>query len=128
MAIYAVDFDGTLANTRFPEIISPREKAIAAIKILKAQGHKIILWTSRTGKPLDDAVSWCRQQGLYFDAINKPIIEQIEKWGDDTRKIYADYYIDDKAITIDALETMTERIFGIMKEFEKTKQSTGNRN
>ena len=26
MAIYAIDFDGTLAKTRFPEIIGPKEK------------------------------------------------------------------------------------------------------
>lgn len=47
MAVYAVDFDGTLAVTRFPEIIGPRKKVVAAVKILKASGHKIILWTSK---------------------------------------------------------------------------------
>lgn len=26
MAVYAVDFDGTLAQTRFPEIIAPNKK------------------------------------------------------------------------------------------------------
>ena len=26
MAIYAVDFDGTLAVTRFPEIVEPKRK------------------------------------------------------------------------------------------------------
>lgn len=26
MAVYAVDFDGTLAVTRFPEIIGPRKR------------------------------------------------------------------------------------------------------
>ena len=36
MAVYAVDFDNTLAVTRFPEIIEPREKVVAAVKILKA--------------------------------------------------------------------------------------------
>ena len=49
MAVYAVDFDGTLAVTRFPEIIGPRKKVVAAVKMLKASGHKIILWTSRKG-------------------------------------------------------------------------------
>ena len=42
MAVYAVDFDGTLAVTRFPEIIGPRKKVVAAVKMLKASGHKII--------------------------------------------------------------------------------------
>ena len=47
MAIYAVDFDGTLAVTRFPEIVEPKQKVVAAVKMLKANGHKVILWTSR---------------------------------------------------------------------------------
>ena len=43
MAIYAVDFDGTLAVTRFPEIVEPKRKIVAAVKMLKANGHKVIL-------------------------------------------------------------------------------------
>lgn len=43
MAIYAVDFDNTLAVTRFPEIVEPKAKVVAAVKMLKANGHKIIL-------------------------------------------------------------------------------------
>lgn len=38
MAIYAVDFDNTLAVTRFPEIVGPKEKVVAAVKMLKANG------------------------------------------------------------------------------------------
>lgn len=49
MAIYAIDFDNTLAVTRFPEIIGPNKKMIAFTKAVQAQGHKIILWTSRAG-------------------------------------------------------------------------------
>lgn len=55
MAIYAVDFDGTLAVTRFPEIVEPKRKAVAAVKMLKANGHKVILWTSRAGRDLEAA-------------------------------------------------------------------------
>lgn len=93
MAVYAVDFDGTLAVTRFPEIIGPRKKVVAAVKMLKASGHKIILWTSRDGKELEAAVEWCRTQGIVFDAVNAPLPEQIQRWGNDTRKIYADFYM-----------------------------------
>lgn len=55
MAIYAVDFDGTLAVTRFPEIVEPKRKIVAAVKMLKANGHKVILWTSRAGRDLEAA-------------------------------------------------------------------------
>lgn len=43
MAVYAVDFDGTLAVTKFPEIVEPKQKMVAAVKMLQAQGHKVIL-------------------------------------------------------------------------------------
>lgn len=49
MAIYAIDFDNTLAITRFPEIVAPNKKMVAFAKAVKAQGHQIILWTSRAG-------------------------------------------------------------------------------
>jgi len=91
MAIYAVDFDNTLAVTRFPEIVGPKAMVVAAVKMLKANGHKIILWTSRAGKDLKDAVEWCTEQGIIFDAVNEPLPEQMERWGNDTRKVYASH-------------------------------------
>ena len=108
--IYAVDFDGTLANTRFPEILGPREKVVATVKMLKASGHKIILWTSRCGKDLEAAVEWCKEQGIVFDAVNEPLPEQIAKWNNDTRKIWADAYIDDKAVSVDQVEHIVDNI------------------
>lgn len=81
MAIYAIDFDNTLAITRFPEIVAPNKKMVAFAKAVKAQGHQIILWTSRAGADLENAVEWCRLQGLVFDAVNEPLPEQIKRWG-----------------------------------------------
>lgn len=117
MSVYAVDFDGTLAETRFPTIIGPHKKTIAAVKLIKAQGHKIILWTSREGKNLEDAVEWCGKQGLIFDSANAPLPEQIDRWGNDTRKIYADAYIDDHAVTPDALEKIMDEAEKIVDEY-----------
>ena len=119
MAVYAVDFDGTLAITRFPEIIEAKPKIVAAVKLLKAQGHKVILWTSRAGKDLEAAVEWCKAQGIVFDAVNEPLPEQIKRWGNDTRKIYADYYIDDKNMTIAQVESTMNQIKEIMEEMEE---------
>lgn len=112
MAIYAIDFDGTLANTQYPKIVEPNKKVVAYAKMLKIQGHKLILWTCRQGQTLEEAVEWCTSQGLEFDAVNEHLPEQIERWGNDTRKIYADYYIDDKAVTVEDVESMTDEIVG----------------
>ena len=118
MAIYAVDFDNTLAVTRFPEIVEPKAKVVAAVKMLKANGHKIILWTSRAGKDLKDAVEWCTEQGIVFDAVNEPLPEQMDRWGNDTRKVYADFYIDDKAMTIETLESIMDQVVDIVEKYK----------
>ena len=118
MAIYAVDFDNTLAVTRFPEIVGAKAKVVAAVKMLKANGHKIILWTSRAGKDLEAAVEWCREQGIVFDAVNEPLPEQMDRWGNDTRKVYADFYIDDKAMTVEALESIMDQVVDIVEKYK----------
>ncbi len=110
MAVYAIDFDNTLAKTRFPKILAPNEKMVSLDKVLQASGHKIILWTSRAGEDLEAAVQWCREQGLVFDAVNEALPEQLTRWGNDTRKIYADVYIDDKALSVKDAEAMFDNI------------------
>lgn len=92
---------------------------VAFAKTVKAQGHKIILWTSRAGADLENAVEWCRLQGFVFDAVNEPLPEQIKRWGNDTRKIYADYYIDDKNMTIAQVESTMNQIKEIMEEIKE---------
>lgn len=96
--IVAVDFDGTLAKTRFPEIIEPIGRNIEYCKWLQAHGAILILWTCRRGEDLRDAVEWCEDHGLVFDYINENTPENIAQYGgEDTRKIFAHEYIDDKA-------------------------------
>ena len=36
MAVYAIDFDDTLAYTRFPEIVAPNKKMVALTRALKS--------------------------------------------------------------------------------------------
>lgn len=96
--IVAVDFDGTLVTDRFPEIGKPNYDMFDLCEQLKAQGIRLILWSSRDGQALLDAVNFCKVRGLEFDAINENILEVRQMFNNDTRKVYADLYIDDKAI------------------------------
>lgn len=64
----------------------------------RKQGNKIILWTCRCGERLQDAVDWCKMYGLEFDAVNENLPEMIEKYGNDSRKIFYDVLIDDKSV------------------------------
>lgn len=98
--IYAIDFDGTLCKSKFPDIGEPIPSAIEYVKQLKEDGHKLILWTCRVGKNLDDAVKWCKEQGIEFDAVNENLQEVIDEYGGDSRKVTADYYIDDKNLIV----------------------------
>jgi hypothetical protein len=91
----AVDFDGTIVEHEYPKIGKEKLFAFRTLKELEKQGASIILWTFRTGKELDEAVEYCRQNGIEFYAVNKNYPEEIL---DETisRKIDADIYIDDK--------------------------------
>ncbi len=95
--VIAVDFDGTLVCDEFPSIGEKREETFLAVTKAVLLGHKIILWTCRTGELLDEAVAYCAENGLVFDAINDNLPEHKEEWGNNCRKVYADVYLDDKA-------------------------------
>ena len=100
MKVIAVDFDGTLCDEAWPEIGKPHWPIIRELLRRKADGDRIILWTNREGKRLDEAVSWCLDHGIQFDAINSNIPERIEQYGDDPRKLSADEYWDDRAVPV----------------------------
>ena len=108
--IYAVDFDGTLAETKFPEIIKPYFSMFMTYKEIKRRGDILILWTCRCGKDLEDAVKFCRKHGLEFDYINENAPENVEKFGNDSRKIFAHEYIDDKAWSPVREKAWTEKL------------------
>lgn len=100
----AIDFDGTIAYTDYPTIISANREALAFIGKCRRLGVAVILWTCRTGHHLEEALEWCYKQGIAFDAIN----ENLDDWKDEfykkfpsvppnSRKVCADIYIDDRA-------------------------------
>ncbi len=96
--IIAVDFDGTLCYSSWPDTGEPNIPLIEYLKSMKREGNKLILWTCRAGEALDLAVRWCLEQDLTFDAVNDNLPEIVEKYGNNSRKITCDYYIDDRAM------------------------------
>lgn len=95
--VLAIDFDGTIVEHKFPEIGKEMLFAFATLKALKQKGHKLILWTIRTGDLLEEAVAYCKQNGVEFYAVNKNYPE--EQLDDKTsRKLNADIFIDDRCI------------------------------
>lgn len=98
--IIAVDFDGTLCEHKYPDIGHPKWDIIDFIKERQARGDKIILWTCRDGEFLEKAVKWCEEHDIRLDAINDDLLEvKEEQFGKEKScKVYANLYIDDKAI------------------------------
>lgn len=93
----AVDFDGTIVEHAYPLIGKEQLFAFQTLTQLNKMGARLILWTFRCGKELDEAVEYCRKNGVEFYAINKNYPEEVY---DETisRKIDADIYIDDKNV------------------------------
>jgi hydroxymethylpyrimidine pyrophosphatase-like HAD family hydrolase len=93
----AVDFDGTIVDHEYPAIGKEKLFAFQTLKELERKGALLILWTFRHGTELNEAVEYCRQNGLEFYAINKNYPEEVFD-GTTSRKINADIYIDDRNI------------------------------
>lgn len=92
----AIDFDGTIVEHRYPQIGPEIPFATDTLKMLMQERHRLILWTVREGKLLEEAVEWCRQRGVEFYAVNQDYPE--EEKGDKgfSRKLKADLFIDDR--------------------------------
>ena len=81
MKIIAVDFDGCLCESKWPNIGEPHNEVIHELIREQANGAKLILWTCREGQLLQAAVMWCLNRGLKFDAVNDNLPEMQELYG-----------------------------------------------
>lgn len=91
--IIAVDFDGTIVEHQYPAIGREKPFAIETLKKLAEEHHRLILWTVREGKLLQEAVEFCKERGLEFYAVNRNYPEEKEA---KERKLKAELWIDDR--------------------------------
>ena len=96
----AVDFDGTIVEHKYPAIGKELPFAIETLKTLAEEGHKLILWTSRDGELLEEALKFCKERGLEFYAVNSnyPPGALFTNKAGKSCKVVADVYIDDRNI------------------------------
>lgn len=94
--IIAVDFDGTIVEDAYPEIGKAMPFAFQTLEMLQKDGHRLILWTYRSGRKLKEAVEFCRDNGIEFYAVNKSFPEEQFNEREASRKINADLFIDDR--------------------------------
>ena len=92
----AIDFDGTIVEDAYPSIGKPKIFAFETLKKLQSEGYRLILWTYRHGKSLEEAVEFCRKNGVEFYAVKSSFEGEIFYDETQSRKIDADLFIDDR--------------------------------
>lgn len=115
--VIAVDFDGTITKQdNFPHVTEPNMDIIKFIQAEKKKGATIILWTCRVGEDLENAVEYCKKHNVPIDYVNENAPERIAKYGNDSRKIGADIYLDDKSLCLKEINNLDRRMFMKMSE------------
>jgi len=95
--VIAVDFDGTLVESRFPGI-GPDLGAVPWLRQAQALGARLVLWTCRYGTArYVDARAWCGEHGLAFD-LDMVELDDIDRLR--IGKVRAELYIDDHALGV----------------------------
>ncbi|MBR2352710.1 MAG: hypothetical protein IKA70_07255 [Alistipes sp.] len=94
--VIAVDFDGTCVTHQYP-FLGEDIGAAPVLRELVENGHRIILYTMRSGKLEKEAINWFKENGIkLYDVNRNPEQKQWTK----SIKVHADLYIDDSALGI----------------------------
>ena len=104
----AIDFDGCLCANAYPDIGAPNWEIIVAAAAEQIAGAGLILWTCREGELLENALEACDRWGLHFDAVNDILPSWKKFYGNETRKVGATEYWDDKAYRVQNGKLMKE--------------------
>lgn len=121
--IIAIDFDGTICRGKYPEIAGLQPGAKEAINLLYNSGHYIIINTCRSGEQLLTAINWMMQQGIPFHRVNDNHPDEITRYGNNSRKIFAHIYVDDKQIQgLPAWQDIVEYIEKTEMEWQLTQR------
>ncbi len=89
-----IDFDGTVVDHLFPDGGEPVPGAIKWMKEWQQAGAKLILFTMRSGKGLEDAERWFVWHEIELYGINHNPDQ--DSWST-SPKAYGHLYIDDAA-------------------------------
>lgn len=112
--ILAVDFDGTIVEATFPGLGKVKPGAIKYIRQLYEDGYIILINTCRTGAFEGHAAHFLDYLGIPYHYINSNYPAQVEFFKQDSRKLSADLYIDDKCLM--GLPDTWEEIYNLIKE------------
>lgn len=92
--VFGIDFDGTCVKHSYPEI-GQDIGAIPVLRELVENGHRLMLFTMRSGEELDQAVKWFEDNKLPLYGVN---VNPTQHNWTKSPKAYANMYIDDAAL------------------------------
>lgn len=93
----AIDFDGTIVTHEYPNIGEPVPNALSTLRRLRRNGHKLVLFTMRSGEELQEAVDYLKENGVGLYGVN--VNPSQNEWTD-SPKAYGHIYIDDAALGV----------------------------
>lgn len=98
--IIALDFDGTMVYHSWPELGEPIPGAFEWVRLWRAEGARIMLWTNRSHQmiggrePLQEALDMFDRHGIELWGVN----ENPEQNWSTSHKQFAHLYVDDVAL------------------------------
>jgi hypothetical protein len=92
----AIDYDGVLELAPWPATGQLHPQAGLVMRLLRDEGHTLIINTCRSGRALGDALAALDRANIPYHYANQNTPERIAKYGSDSRKISADLYLDDR--------------------------------
>lgn len=121
--VIAVDFDGTCVTHDFPNE-GRNIGAPAVLKRLVDRGHKLVLFTMRSGATLETAIQWFLKNDIKLYGIQYNPDQAL--WTS-SNKCYAQLYIDDAALGAPLMrdESISERPFIDWSAVEKILEMDG---
>lgn len=90
-----IDFDGTCVTHEYPAIGKPVDNCLDVLYQLQDAGHKLILYTMRSGERLAQAVEYLEENGVRLYSVNENPTQH--HWTA-SRKVFCHLYIDDAAL------------------------------
>ena len=108
--VLGVDFDGTIVEEAFPNIGAIKQTTVNFMHNAMANGHLVIVWTARSGQAEKDAIKFLDENFIPYHYVNENPEDPYAIRGEQGRKIFCDYYLDDRAIHVDDIGKLFEVI------------------
>lgn len=108
--VLGVDFDGTIVEEAFPNIGAIKPKTVQLMQEAFDKGHLVIVWTARSGIAVTEAAAFLKINNIPYHYMNENPEDPWAVRGEQGRKIFCDYYLDDRAVHINDIDKLFEVI------------------